>query len=745
MSNYQVANTANLFDFNTNEFVGVVGPDGKEKLISPGTSTTLGPVADVSTLNSTYPAASNALRSAYVTGVGWFDCDGVTWVPRNSGDTASAYANCAGLPIYDVGDTARYKNGIPIRKLTNGEQFRYVVEPGFAIFPESLNDAMCSDAVTTLQPLGVFTIPGGSLLHNDRGRIAFTLQCADASGAAVAFGSTSCKAYIRLIGLGQASSSATFTQAATSTSVTSILVDSLVMAFVSNVLRFQSASLTPGSDTQSKRINLLSDFQIEVGYIHSGTATGRFITLDQYSSDRARFEFYPAMRNYQASSAVVSPINRPFRIDSLFNVPLPPSATYAGPTDPITAAVIGGDNYGGLSGSTFCFIQGINTNPLTPYQMSDSDPWTLVTYTRRQANGAPWPFAWAVQNNFAADQVYMKLPRQQLPQSQAGDNVVLLVTPDKRFYLECGGMTWNAALQRHECGAIACIDLLGSGITTRNINPLSSTNIDSGLSQFQETYRATGLPFLGGAVRGWDLANGAIEHVVGLQLSVSQHMASVFKVVTQTGTTFEVVPVNDTSYTQLDYSSLFKAGAVVYHGGSTYTIAADATWSSGTNRTTFTVETTISTSSTTLALGGTTQSAKQARQFVWPSTTCDSGSVSQGNATFYNGIIPLGTFFAIPPAVDLNSLGLTAGGLMLARALQKYGGVDNDSTVGTFGLCQLDYDASTNYRDLVLGMSTDRQTIRAQLRRVTNYDRNLVRAGLLDKTATRPSRVKSIY
>lgn len=86
MSNYQVANTANLFDFNTNEFVGVVGPDGKEKLISPATSTTLGPV-DVSGT----PGVGNLLAAVLATG---WTATGYQWTRDGvdiSGATGSTY------------------------------------------------------------------------------------------------------------------------------------------------------------------------------------------------------------------------------------------------------------------------------------------------------------------------------------------------------------------------------------------------------------------------------------------------------------------------------------------------------------------------------------------------------------------------------------------------------------------------------------------------------------------------------
>lgn len=51
MSNYKAGDTSNLFDFDTGEFVGVVGLDGKEKLVSAGTSTTLGPAQSLGSVS----------------------------------------------------------------------------------------------------------------------------------------------------------------------------------------------------------------------------------------------------------------------------------------------------------------------------------------------------------------------------------------------------------------------------------------------------------------------------------------------------------------------------------------------------------------------------------------------------------------------------------------------------------------------------------------------------------------------
>lgn len=53
---------------------------------------------------------------------------------------------------------------------------------------------------------------------------------------------------------------------------------------------------------------------------------------------------------------------------------------------------------------------------------------------------------------------------------------------------------------------------------------------------------------------------------------------------------------------------------------------------------------------------------------VWPARRQDGHA-----STAYTGSIPMGTMFAIPASVDINALGLSPGGLMIAKALQDYG------------------------------------------------------------------------
>ena len=741
-----------------------VGVTGKQGVWRPGRSADV-PDADAPLLIATglfeltllnlTPRAEDAAQRAY-------EADPDNAFKGTSGPSAASVAETlsysAGLPVYDCGERILYRGQIPAVKVSNGEQFAYVPEPGFAIYPEILNNGMCSDATTALQPLAMFYVPGGTLVHNHRARLAARLTCADAANAAVGFGSTSAKFYVRLIGQGQDDTTASLYVSPSSTTASSVSIDTSINAFISNVLTF-ATGLTATTDSTTKRMNLLFDFRIEIGYIHAGSATGRFITLNETTSERARIEFFPATRLQNPAGSFRSPVNQPFQDNSIWNVPLPPTATYAtNGSDAITDAVTGfgqpgspvGNDYGGLTASSYAFILGYTDGAISVWQMRESDPWVEVTYGRRQYTGAPWPFPVTDGNFSNPGSLMMKLPRAQLPAGQTGDNISLLITPCKRYCVEVGRLTWNPVTGKHaSTGAIAVIDLMGSGISTRNVNPLSSIDIDSGLPAFQECYRAAGVPVLGGLIRASDLAAGAIEHVVSMQMAFSQARASVFKVVTQSGNTFEIVPTRS-EYTRLDYSSMFPSGTTVYHGGATYTLSADATWSAGTNRTTLTVSTTIATSNVILTLGGIAGSSGISnRQFVWPATTRDNASNSVSSNVLipnaYQGVVPMGSFLAIPLSVDLGTLGLSTGGLILATAMQKYGAVITDTASNTFGICQVDQAARDGYFSLIQGMADDRQIIRSNLRRVTNYGRDLVRNGIRDKTASRPLPMRSIY
>jgi hypothetical protein len=92
---------------------------------------------------------------------------------------------------------------------------------------------------------------------------------------------------------------------------------------------------------------------------------------------------------------------------------------------------------------------------------------------------------------------------------------------------------------------------------------------------------------------------------------------------------------------------------------------------------------------------------------VWPANSED------GNAT-YGGSLPMGSLVSIPSTVDLNSLGLSPGGLAIATALRDYGAylVDASENFTLF--------AEPSAEGSLAGARADLDKIRSQLRVVTN-------------------------
>lgn len=101
------------------------------------------------------------------------------------------------------------------------------------------------------------------------------------------------------------------------------------------------------------------------------------------------------------------------------------------------------------------------------------------------------------------------------------------------------------------------------------------------------------------------------------------------------------------------------------------------------------------------------------RGFVWPAAAEDAAGV------VYSGQVPMGSFFAIPPNVNLDSLGLSVEGYALAEAMQNYGVYIGDQS-GSAAI-SVDGEAYTSARPALERMRTDWTTkIFQQLRRVTN-------------------------
>jgi len=95
---------------------------------------------------------------------------------------------------------------------------------------------------------------------------------------------------------------------------------------------------------------------------------------------------------------------------------------------------------------------------------------------------------------------------------------------------------------------------------------------------------------------------------------------------------------------------------------------------------------------------------------VWPATTEDRTGPS-----VYKGSIPMGTLIAIPPDVNLQSLGLSQSGFALARALQDYGAYVTDAASGG-----VKFYAETAASDLLDDVRADLDKIFPYLRPVLN-------------------------
>ncbi|RKH34128.1 hypothetical protein D7X12_35340 [Corallococcus sicarius] len=100
-----------------------------------------------------------------------------------------------------------------------------------------------------------------------------------------------------------------------------------------------------------------------------------------------------------------------------------------------------------------------------------------------------------------------------------------------------------------------------------------------------------------------------------------------------------------------------------------------------------------------------------AKGYVWPATEQDWGSESN-----YLGRVPMGAYFAIPPSVNIQALGLSPEGRMVAQALQDFGAYVTDATGGTVAF----YVEPTAPSAFVSALRRDLPAIRAQMRRVTN-------------------------
>jgi hypothetical protein len=108
--------------------------------------------------------------------------------------------------------------------------------------------------------------------------------------------------------------------------------------------------------------------------------------------------------------------------------------------------------------------------------------------------------------------------------------------------------------------------------------------------------------------------------------------------------------------------------------------------------------------------------------FVWPAKSQDGD-----HATAYSGNIPMGSMFAIPISVNINSLGLSAAGVALAWTLQNYG-CHVLIRSGSNAL-YAEPDAYTQFSATITAMRTAWASLMPLLEYVTNNTSNNVAGG----------------
>lgn len=125
-------------------------------------------------------------------------------------------------------------------------------------------------------------------------------------------------------------------------------------------------------------------------------------------------------------------------------------------------------------------------------------------------------------------------------------------------------------------------------------------------------------------------------------------------------------------------------------------------------------------------------SAEQLKSgWVFPAISEDGGNNG------YSGTIPMGSLFAIPPTVDIKSLGLSPEGLMLAKAMQDYGIYvgDRASQVTLYASNDVQRELPGQFNKLV---SDFQKILRNELRYVTNSGANSIAGGGVRRQPTQP-------
>lgn len=107
------------------------------------------------------------------------------------------------------------------------------------------------------------------------------------------------------------------------------------------------------------------------------------------------------------------------------------------------------------------------------------------------------------------------------------------------------------------------------------------------------------------------------------------------------------------------------------------------------------------------------------RDFTWPATRTDGGVAHN------TGPVPMGTYAAIPPTVNIDTLGLSSEGKVIGLAMQRYGVYVVDRTSDVFAL----YTEPTVSGSILSKLRSDLDALRRHVRVVTNNGPSTVNGG----------------
>jgi hypothetical protein len=639
----------------------------------------------------------------------------------------------SGIPSENLGALVQYENTTLV-ETSNGNASKYVTLNG-SIKAAQLTGLVTDNAAQVNVGALVWDtlIPGSLMYGDDTFTIDFCLKTNVDPGTA----------YISILLIGDGVDSPTTptvgsptfstTMPATGTSFSySLKFDSagpLTLTFSNPASSANPSTFTAASSSPfGKLINLMADFHIKIGVKFGGSTTGRVakpvycktlvtnsIVFQDPKVTYRQVISYPYGNNppnvrYPLLYGTTQYL-QPFSDDSPWNTPIGTGATYD--TSSAEWAIMRNTNAGGVSGSSFTWMQGwANGSQFVAYQALTTDPICNFFYNNR-VQGNFWPVDTTSPYGVGGAVFQMRCKQAALETFQVADIIASVISPDGRWMMELGQYSgYNAGTNTHSGHACRFVDLYGPGV------PWIATlgNADPNKTNYPESYRAAGVATNAGVLYGWELVNGVINHAMTMQLSPQQQKAAVFNVISATGTT--AVFACTVGATKNDYSYLVPDGTTIYINGNAYTTTGSPSYNAGTGQTTVTTTATITSSNAHLYLGGTTLTAQQATQFIWPAGICDSASVTPGNAGSYQGLVPVGRRMAIPQNVNLSTIGLTtATGLIVATAFQNYGGYNVDTAFGTFSLATLGADVT---RQQILDMEADAVAIRNALAICTN-------------------------